>query len=213
MAAAAMPPYKLHEYRKEDGSFDYDKYAEIQIAGNKRKINDVWVSEKSIAFLADHLLKRIGWPSRGLCHGTRGGYEQRWFRRYLPGCEMLGTEISNTAADYPDTIQWDFHDVKPEWIDAWDFVYSNSFDHTHSPQQCLDAWMSCVRPGGLGIIEHSRADYPDKTSTLDPFGVHLFHLPYLIAVWGANRYAVREVLKVPAGKGGSPHFLLIHKFE
>jgi hypothetical protein len=47
----------------------------------------------------------------------------------------MGTEISDTAGQFPYTIQWDFHKTKAEWIDATDFIYSNCFDHSYDPQK------------------------------------------------------------------------------
>lgn len=133
----------------------------------------------------------------GICHGTRRGKEQEWFRKYL-GIDVIGTEISSTATTFPNTIQWDFHNVKTEWIDAVDFIYSNSFDHSFDPEKCLNAWMSCVRPGGFCILEHSTAHEASGASELDPFGASVVAMPYLIGTWSKGKYAVREVLAAPA---------------
>jgi hypothetical protein len=110
---------------------------------------------------------------------------------------VIGTEISDTATQFPHTIQWDFHETKPEWIDAVDFIYSNSFDHSYDPQRCLNAWMSCLKKGGLCILEHSSDNSPAITSTLDPFRADLIVMPYLITTWGEGRYCVRQLIKAP----------------
>ena len=206
--------YELVRPVRRDGSFDYEAYRAIQTAANKRKLESVWALEENIAFLADYIERRMGKPAFGICHGTRRGKEQEWFRKYL-GCEVIGTEISDTAEQFPHTIQWDFHEVKPEWIDAVDFIYSNSFDHTYDPQKCLDAWMSCVRPdGGLCLIEHSSADGTDLVNEVDPFGADISVMPYLIALWGKGRYGVREILDAPAKHKGDAYlkFLVIQRF-
>ena len=187
----------LHNYAKKDGSFDYEKYRQIQIAGNKRKLENVWVIEENIAYLSDYIKTMIGLPRFGICHGTRRGNEQVWFRKYLKDCEVIGTEISDTAENFPHTIQWDFHETKPEWIDSVDFIYSNSFDHSYNPEKCLNAWMSCVRKGGFCFIEHSSLDEPEGASLLDPFGADLLLMPYLITTWGKGKYGVREILTAP----------------
>ncbi len=196
----------LHKYLKDDGSFDYKKYKKIQQEGNKNKIGNVWVIEENIEFLSDYIRNTIGQPKFGLCHGTRRGKEQEWFRKYLT-CEVIGTEISDTATEFPYTIQWDFHETKPEWIDSVDFIYSNSFDHSYDPEKCLNAWMSCVRKGGLCIIEHSNAHGPDGASELDPFGAELTIMPYLITTWGKGRYCVRELVRAPHSNKYRDHFL------
>jgi len=213
--SAADKMMKLHTYLKADGSFDLEAYRQVQIAGNHRKLRNQWASEDQISMLAQHITYRIGAPRSGLCHGTRRGAEQVWFRKHLPDCEVIGTEISDTAEQFPHTIQWDFHDVKNEWVGAMDFIYSNSFDHTYDPEKCLDAWMSCIRPGGLCILEHSDDHEMSSVCALDPFGATLWCMPYLIATWGKSCYAVREILTASSrSRRNHPvtRFLLIHKF-
>lgn len=188
--------YKLHEYLSANGSFDYEKYRQVQVEGNKNKIGLVWVVEENIAFLSNYIHTLIKEPKFGICHGTRRGKEQEWFRKYL-NCEVIGTEISETAQQFPHTIQWDFHKTKPEWIDAVDFIYSNSFDHSYDPQKCLNTWMSCLKKDGLCILEHSSLHGPSAATELDPFGAELVYMPYLIALWGEGRYGVRQILKAP----------------
>jgi hypothetical protein len=186
--------YELWRYTKPDGSFDYDRYRQVQTAGNKAKIGQVWAIEENIAFLSDYITKHLGPVEFGLCHGTRQGKEQAWFKKYLQ-CDVLGTEISDTAKQFPDTTLVDFHDFKPEWIDSVDFIYSNSFDHSYDPENCLKVWMSCVKKGGLCILE--QADVDEVASELDPFGVDFALLPYLILTWGKGEFCVREILDAP----------------
>jgi hypothetical protein len=186
--------FTLFRYTRPDGSFDYERYRQIQNAGNKEKIGQVWATEENIAFLSEYINKHLGPVKFGLCHGTRQGKEQAWFKKYLK-CDVVGTEISDTAVQYPDTIQWDFHEVKAEWLGACDFIYSNSFDHSYDPEKCLKAWMSCVRPGGSCIIEQSDAD--ELATELDPFGADFAILPYLVLTWGKGEFYVREILEAP----------------
>jgi hypothetical protein len=201
-----------------------DEYRRVQTLGNKQKLHRVWAVEENIQYLSEYLVKRLGAPRLGICHGTRRGAEQCWFRKYLCNCDVFGTEISDTASQFPHTIQWDFHNVKDEWVGKMDFIYSNSFDHTYDPEKCLNAWMSCVRSNGLCILEHSAMDDESGASQLDPFGANLVQMPYLIAGWGKGKYAVREILPAPrtmAAWWGSRaavdstiaiNFLVIHKF-
>jgi hypothetical protein len=188
------PGMALYRFLKPDGSFDYERYRQIQTEGNKRKLEYVWVDEDNIAALSRYIQTVIGLPRFGICHGTRRGREQEWFRKYL-GCEVIGTEISDTAEQFPHTIQWDFHEAKPEWINATDFIYSNSFDHSYDPERCLNTWMSCVRPGGLCILEHSNFHGPEGAGELDPFGADIVTMPYLISTWGKGKYCVRELIE------------------
>lgn len=211
--ANPQPSWSLFQYLREDGSFDYEQYKRIQIQANKKKIQSVWVQEGNIAFLANYLNQRIASPRFGICHGTRRGLEQQWFRKYLD-CEVIGTEISDTATDFPHTIQWDFHETRPEWLGAADFIYSNSLDHSYDPAKCLNAWVSCLRPDGILIVEHS-ADDVDARET-DPFGAHLQIMPFLVLQWANGAYSTREIIRAPcsAKVGDREHdtyFLIIRR--
>jgi len=188
--------YTIYKYLKKDGVFDYEAYKQVQIDGNKRKTDQVWAIEENIVFLSRYIQRIIGDPSFGICHGTRQGLEQKWFKEQLR-CNIIGTEISDTATQFPDTIQWDFHDVKPEWINAADFIYSNAFDHSYDPEKCLNAWMSCLKTGELCILEHSSGHSDSAVTQLDPFGADIAMMPYLILTWGKGVYGVREIIDAP----------------
>jgi hypothetical protein len=186
--------FKLYQYTKPDGTFDYERYRRVQTEGNKQKIGQQWALEENISFLSDYINRHLGKVEFGICHGTRQGMEQAWFKKYL-GCRVIGTEISDTADQFPDTIQWDFHEVKPEWVGACDFIYSNSFDHSYDPEKCIQAWMSCVKKGGFCILEQSEVD--EFATELDPFGAEFTLLPYLILTWSKGEFCVREILDAP----------------
>lgn len=188
--------YQLYQYQSDSGVFDYERYKKIQTEGNKHKINRTWAVEENIKYLADYISSSLQKPQFGLCHGTRNGNEIKWFKKYLD-CEMLGTEISETATRFEETIQWDFHEIKEEWIDSADFIYSNSFDHSYDPEYCLNNWMKCLKSNGICIIEHSSAHSPDGVTELDPFGADIAIMPYLILTWGKGKYSVREIIDAP----------------
>jgi SAM-dependent methyltransferase len=190
--------YVLHRYLDDHGDFDYESYRRIQNAGNRQKIGNVFVREENIAFLAEYVKHHLGRVDFGICHGTRRGAEQAWFRRYLDdGAEVIGTEIADSAAEFAHTVQWDFHQVKEEWVGAADFIYSNSLDHSYDPEKAVNAWMRCLKPDGMCLLEHTKAHRPEKSNGLDPFGARLETMPFLIATWGRGAYAVGEILEAP----------------
>ena len=151
---------------------DYETYRAVQTAGNKAKLKRQFVKESHIVTLSAAIDAAIGPVSFGLCHGTRQGLEQAWFSAHLAGNpHVLGTEISDTATDFPNTLQWDFHDPNPDWLGRADFVYSNSWDHAFDPGRAFGAWVESLRPGGWLLLDHNRNQAPESANALDPFGV------------------------------------------
>jgi len=179
-----MPVYKYK---------NYEEYKNVQIEGNKRKLNFCWAVKDDIGLLSKYIQREVPDLKFGICHGTRQGMEQMWFREFL-GVDVIGTEISPTANKFSHTIQWDFHNVKPEWIDAVDFIYSNSFDHSYKPKECVDAWMSCVKKAGVCIIEWSKGHIP--VTKLDPYGGNLDQFRNLFS---AN-HRVKEIIPAIGNK-------------
>ena len=112
----------------------------------------------------------MGNINNGICHGTRNGFEQKYLREHLKA-DVFGTEIADTAKECPYTIQWDFHEVKDEWLGAIDFIYSNSIDHSYDPKMCFERWLSCLRPGGYCILHWAIWQY--KVSRGQPYGATL----------------------------------------
>jgi SAM-dependent methyltransferase len=151
---------------------DYDTYRAVQTAGNKAKLKRQFVKESHVVTLSRAIDAAIGPVTFGLCHGTRRGLEQAWFSSHLAGNpHVLGTEISDTATEFPNTVQWDFHDPNPDWLGRADFVYSNSWDHAFDPARAFAAWMESLRPGGWLLLDHNRNQSPESANALDPFGV------------------------------------------
>src|SRR5437879_11789594 len=74
--------FTLHEFIKPDGSFDYERYRNVQTEGNRRHLKSVWVNEGNIRFLSEYIRALLGVPSFGICHGSRQGKEQEWFSKY-----------------------------------------------------------------------------------------------------------------------------------
>lgn len=162
---------KLYNYNS------YEEYVAAQVEGNIRKLNNSYVDPISLSGLVAHLYEEYNLkPSTIICHGTRRGLEQQYFldtySKLGVSPNVIGTEISPNATDFPNTIQWDFHDVKDEWVGNVDLVYSNSFDHSYKPYDCLDAWMSCLSENGKCVIEYSEV-CDIKSGKTDPFGATL----------------------------------------
>lgn len=153
----------LHKYN------NYDEYVNIQTKGNYDKIDNIWVNDTTIEKISEYMKFKTNIYSI-LCHGTRNGKELQYFQKYLKPINIIGTEISTSAIKFNNTIQWDFHNTKPEWISFFDIIYSNSLDHSYKPIDCIQHWLSCLNDNGYLFIEWTLGHNYDKTTELDPFG-------------------------------------------
>jgi hypothetical protein len=186
---------KLHSYK------DYNEYRAAQIKANHDKIKNCWVRPETVDLICKKILEVCPGPKLGLCHGTRRGIEQALFKSYLK-CEVIGTEISDTAEKFSDTIQWDFHIVKDEWVEACDFIYSNSLDHSYNPLGALEKWISCLTAQGLLVIEwvdlcrHNKRHpdgRPKKSTAVDPFAASTDEICDLITKAGGEVVEIKPI--------------------
>jgi hypothetical protein len=173
---------------------NYENYKKTQISRHKRLprandkalINESWVRNEELAAAANYVKANVPNLEFGICHGVCNGKENRAFKDIL-GVDVIGTEIAPN--DFEGVIEWDFHEVKPEWINNVDFIYSNSFDHSVEPERALDAWMSCVKKeGGVCIIAWTIGNL--KASATDPFGATFEEYKDLIT----KRYKIKHII-------------------
>ena len=179
---------KLYKYE------NYEEYKELQIRANHRKIGSTWEEEPVIEFISKCLKDLLGEVTSGICHGTRRGNEQKWFRKYLDGADVIGTEISDTATQFPHTVEWDFHEVKEEWIGSFDFVYSNSLDHAYDPEKALKAWASCLKEKGY-LVLHWSMEHDHRARESDPFRASLGEYVDMLFNLGFNLQEIRKTAR------------------
>jgi hypothetical protein len=182
LRAKLFPKTGVYRYK------DYKEYVNTQIQTNMNKLTNTWASPDNIRMLSEYIKNNITNYDFGICHGTRRGDEQKWFKEHL-NCHVIGTEISPSATEFPNTIQWDFNEVKDEWLNNVDFIYSNSFDHAFNPETCLDAWMSCIKKNGICIIEWTVGHV--EFSKEDPFGATFKGYKKLFN----NKYHISDILE------------------
>ena len=197
---------KMHKYK------DYNEYKETQIYYNKKKIDKVWADEKTLEKIGNFLKENISSNLiKGICHGSRNGFEQNFFNEKKDGFEVIGTDISETAKDYKNSIVHDFHDEKKEWLENFDFVYSNSLDQSFDPQKALNTWLIQIKQGGYVIIEHSDQHGVVSSGKMDPFGVEANFFPYLLSEWFGHSISIQIIKGLKINKNNAPVFLFILK--
>jgi hypothetical protein len=177
--------YYLHSYAS------YEEYKDIQIRHNKRKISRVWADETTLNRVIDIVVKlNQSNVINGLCHGTRNGFEQNFLNNSGRGIHAFGTDISDTAAQLDNSVQWDFHNVNPVWIGKFDFVYSNSLDQSWNPRLAIATWLNQLNKDGVLLLEHTESHGPLGASEMDPFGVRPIAMPYILTDWFGNQISI-----------------------
>lgn len=181
-----MLDWHLHKYSS------YEEYVQVQIHWNKVKINRVWADEATLIRVKDILVEEFGVNNKikGICHGVRNGYEQNFLRCLSDNIEVIGTDISETAKNFDNSIQWDFHNANDAWLGNQDFIYTNSLDQSWQPHVAVQTWLSQLKPNGLLIIEHSEVHGPTYASEMDPFGVRPIAMPYVLTMWFGSQISI-----------------------
>jgi hypothetical protein len=175
----------------------YDEYVEAQIEANVRKLKNVWVDKKTIQQIAE----RHSLANKILCHGTRNATEQKYFQDFYPAAEIIGTEISHTAAQFPMTVQWDFHNVNTDWINKFDIVYSNAIDHSYDPIKLLTTWKDQLTTIGKLYLEHGYSEIDNHSRSSDPLEIYDEEIRYLISSVGLKLIDIFETTGI---KGRCP---------
>jgi len=195
-----FPNYVVHTYQ------NYEEYRDTQIKWNKLKIERVWADIQVLDLVINRLKRNSPRKSFfGLCHGSRNGFEQNYLLKSLKG-KILGTDISETAESFPNSVTHDFHDVKPEWDSMADFIYSNSLDQSWNPELAVSVWVSQLKVGGFLYIEMSEAHSPRHASKMDPFGVKPEYFAYLLSQWIGHAVSI-EVLHTKKATWNMPIWL------
>ena len=197
---------KLYKYK------NYEEYKETQIFYNKQKINHVWADEFTLGKVASFIKQNIKKNEiKGICHGSRNGFEQSFFNKNILNSKVIGTDISETATDYENSVIWDFHKVKDEWINCYDFVYSNSLDQSFDPKTALTSWIGQINKSGYVIIEHTDQHSVLASGKMDPFGVEPNFFPYLLSEWFGHMVSLKIIKSIKPNKSNAPVWLFVLK--
>ena len=197
---------KIHRYK------NYQEYKQTQIYFNKQKIDKVWADKDTLKTISDFLKQNIESNAiKGLCHGSRNGFEQNFFNKEISGAKVIGTDISETAKDFKDSFIHDFHEEKKDWINNFDFVYSNSLDQSYDPKKALKTWLNQIKKERFIIIEHSDQHGVVASGKMDPFGVEANFFPYILTEWFGHLISIEIIKSTKPNKNNAPVFLFIIK--
>ena len=197
---------KIYKYK------NYDEYKDTQIYYNKKKIEHVWADEKTLEKIRDFLIENTsGGIIKGICHGSRNGFEQNFFNENKDRFYVIGTDISDTAENYKNSVMHDYHEEKKEWLNNFDFVYSNSLDQSFDPRKALKTWLNQLKKNGFIIIEHTDQHGVIASGKMDPFGVEANFFPYLLSDWFDHSISIKIIKSLKVNKNNAPVHLFILK--
>lgn len=197
---------KLYKYK------NYDEYKKTQVFYNKKKIEHVWADETSLKILSDFIVKNIVKNNiKGLCHGSRNGFEQEFFNNNIKNSEVIGTDISETAKNFKNSIVWDFHETNNEWLNKFDFIYTNSLDQSYDPKLALTTWLKQINKNGFVMIEHTDQHGVRASGKMDPFGVEANFFPYLLSDWFGHSISIKILKSIKKNKSSAPLWFFIIK--
>lgn len=176
---------------------DYNQYKIAQIRANTAKLDKVWAAKETFEQIKNY----HGNAESILCHGARNGKEITFFKEQYSNAKIIGTDISNTANMFENMVEWDFHHVNKDWINSFDIVYTNSFDHCFDPEKALTTWLGQLTENGKIYIEHQLNN--KKSKETDPLLISPEELKSLVEkVGGVNKtsfdsYGICPVNKMP----------------
>lgn len=200
--------FYLYEYES------YDEYKRTQIEHNLRKEGTVYSDEATLRKLSSRLILEFNTSKiSGICHGSRNGFEQNFFNSLDNRFEVIGTDISDSATKYPNSVVWDFHDTNKSWISNFNFIYSNSLDQSYKPQLALKTWLNQLVLGGLLIIEHGKNHSPTAANKMDPFGVRPSVFCHIISGWFGHQVSIDFLKSVKSNSKQETFCFIIKKLE
>jgi len=149
---------------------NYAEYVESQNTAFHLKHSRNWVTDIELGIIADYIIQKYGTPKFVICHGARNGYEVLSLGGFFGrDTTIIGTDIGEWAEKIEYMIRHDFHDMREEWRDKVDLIYSNSLDHAWDPELAIKTWLSCLTKDGLLLVHWANSHKKGNAKSVDCF--------------------------------------------
>jgi hypothetical protein len=206
---------KLFFVLKQKSTSDYKK---IQIQRNLLQLsnNASYVDERDIKKISEYLNRSKKTKLDGICMGVRDNKEVYYFLKYLKkNSRVIGTDISPTIKKFKHGVMWNFNNYNKRWKNKFDFVYTNSIDHTTDPKKTFNIWLKYIKKGGFIFVDHNTSNGKRRQVKTDPCAIETELFPYLILDWLKEKAAIIDFIK-PSGfrkESNRNKILIIKKFN
>ena len=153
-----MSKNKSWEYK------NYEEYVECQVKRHQIKFyyhmtqkyyEEIFFKFQKY-FILDPKIQTI------IAQGVRNDFEVDAISKINSGVEVYGTDINYENA-YKNIFKLDFNKCPKEWDNKFDLLFSNSFDHTPTPDLTLEVWKRITNKYMLIHFQYS-----EKASWHDP---------------------------------------------
>lgn len=173
---------------------EYDAYKDIQIKRATRKWGSVSFWDNIIYFqdIVTEINRTYGQPKNICCMGIRNGNEYKGFKETVgfKGTEIYGVDIHPKVTEVGENcFCYDFTMLPKEWEKKFDWVYSNSLDHSFDVEKTLKEWHRvCKKYVIIELSSCGKVAYADRydfeMSDIDTlFDKNLFKV---LKVWDKN---------------------------
>ena len=184
------------DYMKRYNLVSYDEYIESQLARVKSKQGtfleqpDRLEMFKKIANTAGEKLPKL---KRIVCMGVKNGAECFEFKknRFYCEAEIHGVELSElvkTAKGDDDLKfhQLDFNELPKDWKNKFDFVFSNSLDHSYLVKETIEEWYRILHSKGYMLLTMS-------SGLITHADVYSFEVKDIDKIFDRNKFTLEKI--------------------
>lgn len=163
----------------------YEDYIKAQKRTVRKRRRGPFFTWHEILQLSKYLERARIQPQRAVCHGARDGLECFEFLKHFPKADIFGTDLlpyqgRPNAKRKAEVVCWDFNQQNKDWLGAFDFIYTNSFDHVVDPIVTLDVWLAQLKPAGRLFIQWNAGSAVATYQGGDCFGASFWDMARLL---------------------------------
>lgn len=152
--------FTFYDSNTLDNKEEYKKYCNAQI---KRCLIKITKQRKDVYYntVSNYIIKYSNKVHKNMiCLGSRNNWEKTCFQKNLKNLKVFDLDIcEKSKCDYT----YDFQKLPEEFNNKWDIIFTNSLDHSISPLNTINYWLSFIKKDGLLIIGYE-PDFDTKNN-------------------------------------------------